>query len=150
MATIRGNIERVLAELGIQGLVEIPDTARPDRLFFYDTLGELEKHMADHPEHWSEDFIPDHFHGKSLRHSFRERLRPSMQCCEHEISLVNQQTLPPDQRHQWFWEIDFDEAGPNSLEGIFIHGEEVFVNALTGDLTNQNDIAGKLDRRLAA
>lgn len=148
MATIRDNVTRVLAELGIYGLVEIPDTARPDRLFFYDTFGQLETRTTD-KAHWSQDVLKDRLHGKSLRWSRRERLRPSMQVCQHEISQVNH---PVDQDGKplprYFYEIDFDQAGPNSIEGIFIHGEEVLVNKITGGLTSQNEIAGGLDRRL--
>jgi len=149
MATITENVARVLTLLKIAGVIQIDGTARPDRIFCWDTLGELGQHITDHPEHWSED-LWDPLHGRSVRHSFRERTRPSMQVCVHAISQLNHPTdakgVPlPDH----FLEIDFDESGPNSFEGVFIHGEEVLVNKVTGHLTNQEDIAQKLDRRLA-
>jgi hypothetical protein len=147
MNTIRDNVRRVFSVLGISGMVEVPDTARPDRLFFYDTFGDLEAHTKD-KTHWTEDLIRDTLHGKSLRWSRREKARPSMQVCQHEISSVNH---PVDAEGKplprYFYEVDFDHAAPNSLEGVFIHGEEVLVNALTGHLTNQNDVAAGLDVR---
>jgi hypothetical protein len=147
MATIRENIQRVIDQLGIFGLVEVPGSARPDRLFFYDTLGQLAAHTRD-KTHWTEDLIRDTLHGKSLRWSRRERPRPSMQVCEHEISQINH---PVDELGnplpRFFYEIDFDYAAPSSVEGIFIHGEEILVNALTGHLTNQDVVSIGLNAR---
>lgn len=139
MATIRENVERLLAVLAVNG-VEIFEE-RPDRVFAWDRNRELVVECAINRTHWMLDGW-DPLHGKSLRESFREKVRPSMQCCFHEIS-----PLSPSREDRYFVEIDFDQSAPKDLVGIVIHGKEVLVNALTGGLTNQDDISRRLDTR---
>lgn len=141
MATIRQNVERMLAILGVTG-VEIFDESRPDRVFAWDTKRQMAVECMVNREHWMLDAY-DPLHGKSTRESFREKTRPSMQCCFHEVSQVAGTATD-----RYFLEIDFDEAPPSNPETILIHAKEVIVNAITGHLTNQDDIARRLDERL--
>ena len=139
--TIRQNVERVLAVLGIEG-VEIFDESRSDRVFAWDRDSRMIQELMLNHQHWMLDRY-DPLHGKSTRESYRERDRPSMQICIHEISQINKPDLP-----RYFLEIDFDEAPPSNPITILIHGKEVLVNALTGHLTDQDDISRRLDARL--
>ncbi len=141
--TIRNNVERILNFLGIAG-IEIFDDSRPDRVFAWDRNREMAVACTINDTHWERD-VYDPLHGPSTRASFRERTRPSMQVCFHEISQVNQ----PEGVDLYFIEIDFDQAPPTNPETILIHAKEVLVNAITGHLTDQADIARRLDKRLA-
>jgi hypothetical protein len=143
MPTISTNVARILNVLGIQG-VQIFDESRPDRVFAWDTKRQMAVECLVNRTHWMLDFH-DPLHGKSTRESFREKTRPSMQCCFHEISQIAGTATD-----RYFLELDFDEAPPSNPETIFIHAKEVIVNALTGELTNQDDIARRLDERLKA
>lgn len=142
MATIRDNVERVLAALGIVG-IEITDE-RPDRVFGFDTRRELAAACSLRKDHWMTDAY-DPLHGKSVIKSCRERTTPSMQVCFHRVS-----DLSPSRRDWYFVEIDLDHAPPSNPETILIHGEEVLVNALTHGLTDQDDMAKRLDARFTA
>lgn len=145
MVTIRQNVERVLVVLGIQcgplG-IEIFEE-RPDRVFAWDHAGQMVTEIILNHRHWMSDVF-DPLHGKSTRESWREKDKPSLQVCIHEISQINKPDLP-----RYFLEIDFDEAPPDNPVNILIHGKEVLVNALTGGLTDQHDISRRLDARLA-
>jgi len=135
--TITDNVERNLTALGIQG-IDIFET-RPDRVFAWDHMADMAVECLINREHWMLDKW-DPLHGKSTRESFREKTRPSMQVCFH--ACVNEENGA-----RYFVEIDFDEAPPSNPITILIHGKECLVNALTGHLTDQDDIARRLDER---
>ena len=130
--------------LGIKGveIMEGPEYDRPDRLFAWDRNRELAVECLTNRQHWMLD-VWDPLHGRSTRESFREKTRPSMQICFHEISA-----LSPSRQDRYFVEIDFDHAPPSNPVSIFIHGREVIVNALTHGTTDQAQIAAALDERL--
>jgi len=143
MAIIRANVERLLAALSIKGMeiMEGPGYDRPDRLFAWDRNRELVVECLIHRTHWRLDGW-DPLHGKAMRESFREKTKPSMQVCFHEISAAS-----PSRQDLYFVEIDFDEAPPSNPVNIFIHGKEVLVNAVTHGTTDQADISRRLDAR---
>lgn len=141
MATIRENVELVLKHLGIEG-VKIVDEL-PDRVNALDTLGQLRKHIAEHPEHWLHDAW-DPLHGH-ISASYRERARPSMQVCLHPISQINP-NHPPETEYD---EIDVDFAPPDTPLDFLRHTKEVLDNAITRRKTDQNEVAVLLAARFA-
>lgn len=141
---IETNIHRVLEWLRIEGVSRIADAPiLPDRIFCWDTLGELRRHIEKHPEHWSHDKW-DPLHGKSERNSWRERTKPSMQVCEHVISQINHPNLP----FPIYYELDLDQAPPSSFLGFLDHSKEVLENLALQRTTDQDDMSKRLDDRL--
>jgi hypothetical protein len=140
--TISDNILRNLKELGVNGVE--PFETRPDRLFCWDLLGELEAHFHAHPEHWLADHL-DPLHGASMRENWREKATPSMQCVKHAISQVNHPHLPDDA----FWEIDFDEQAPTNPAYLAEHLGVCIVHAIRHSTTDENAISAGLDKRYA-
>ena len=138
--TITDNVERNLKALGIEGVV-IYQT-EPDRLFVWDTLGQLEAHCKNHPEHWMSDNL-DPLHGASMRANYREKATPSMQCVEHAISQINHPNLPRPN----IWEVDFDEECPRTPITIVEHLGVCVIHAIRHTKTNQDNISAGLDKR---
>ena len=140
--TILDNVRAWLAHYEIDGLKFDEENALPDRVFAFDTQGQLIKYCASRREHFSVSTKAT-MHGPSARLSFRERKRPSLQVVVHEISAKSP--------HAWdycFVELDFDKANPQqNLGTLLIHGTEVIDNSITGKKTDQDMIALRLRRR---
>lgn len=144
MATIRQNVERILKALGIEG-VEIVDEM-PDRVNALDTLGQLRQHIRDHPEHWMKDPTIfgrplDPFHGSNVSGSYRERSCPSLQFVTHPISQINNPGIP------CYDEMDVDFSPPDSPLNFLRHTAEVGHNLITGETTDQDEVARLLAER---
>ena len=146
--TITQNIRAILDHLGIGGVVIVDEF--PDRVNMLDTLGELAKHVRDHPEHWMKDpeifGMPlDPFHGSNVSGSYRERTRPSMQFVTHPISQVNP-NHPPE---PYYCEGDVDFSPPDSPLNFLRHSAEVIHNEVTRHLTDEDEAARLLAERFA-
>lgn len=146
--TIRQNVERLLEVNGITG-IEISDETHPDRVFAFDRDRSVLVHCLRYRGiHWHEDATGrelTHFHGASAIASFRELASPSMQIVVHAIS-----DLSPAREDLYFLEIDVDHSAPTDPIKLLVHGEEVFVNAITRSTTDQDDITRRIDARLGS
>lgn len=141
MSTITDNVQAVLDHLGIRGVQFV--FVAPDRIFCLDTLGDLEAHIHDHPEHWFKDTI-DVLH-EHIEGSWRERCRPSMQCCKRRISQINPNHTP----YLYRWELDIDFSPTDSPVDFARHAWEVIDNALTHHTTDENKVSPMLAERFA-
>ncbi len=140
--TITENIDAILLHLGINGVAIIEEL--PDRVRALDTLGELQKHIDTHPEHWMRD-IYDPLHAGLITHSYRERYRPSMQICTHPISQINPNHPPETQ----YMEMDVDYSPPDNPLDFLRHSAEVGHNLITRNKTDENEAARLLAARFA-
>lgn len=133
------NVKLILLHLGISGVVILEEL--PDRVRAIDTLGQLQRHIDEHPEHWMQDAF-DPLHGR-ISGSWREHARPSLQRCTHPISRINPNHPPEDH----YDELDVDFSPPDSPINFLRHSAEVGYNFITREKTNQVEVARLLAER---
>ena len=133
--TVRENVERVLHHLGLSGSVVLTGEGT-DRVWGWPVGDTLRKYVEEHD--WHRDLKPaaEHFHGADSD-SFREPdgCHPAMQIVFHPCPAGE------------FVEIDLDESAPVDVVDALWHAKEVLSNALGRKQTDQNVIAGLLDKR---
>jgi hypothetical protein len=132
--SIRTNVERVLAHLGLLDVVVITEV-EADRVYGWPVDGRLRSYVEASKWHKDIKVVTKHFHGNGV--SFREPNgeRPAMQIVFHSTPAGD------------FVEMDLDKAAPVDVVNGVIHLEEVAENALLHRKTDQAEIAELLDKR---
>lgn len=142
---IRTNIQAWLDHHGIKGceFIEEPEMQFSDRVYVWDRQGMLLKHCVGRERYFSKHSGDNHTRVKgvdTVRMSFRERARPSLQVTVQEAPLSNPESV--------YLELDFDFHNPSEgFAGLFGHAAEVFKNKLTGCTTDQEKVALGLQYR---